>query len=90
MKLKKVRFENFPGRTLIPLSVFFFVSCAFLVSFLPLLFFVVKSSGTFWNQFRTPSPEIRKPHFLRFGLLELLLTKAVHLMKQGNVEVKQR
>ena len=33
------------------------------------------SKSGFRNQFRTPSPEVRKPHFLRFGLPELLLKR---------------
>ena len=35
---------------------------------------VFTSKRGFWNHFLTPSPEVRKPHFLRFSLPELLLS----------------
>ena len=36
------------------------------------LYSIYEKKG-FWNQFRTPSPKVRKPRFLWFGLPELLL-----------------
>ena len=64
-KPKKVRFENFPGRS---------------PEFVPdppfpgVLYSIHKLSK---RGFRTSSPEIRKPHFLRFGLPERLLNQKV-------------
>ena len=47
---------------------------------------VFSSKRGFRNQFRTPSPEVRKPHFLRIGLPELLLISVKH--ENGLVNLK--
>ena len=42
----------------------------------------LQAKGGSGNQFRAPSPEVRKPHFLRFGLPEPLLDdlqEVIHL-----------